>query len=174
MITEELKEERKRMYDEMERKLMEGRSPEDDMFYYHRSQDRVVLSHALFWVMAGSIKGRIAKEKYFLLLRQYQEELLDAFLQEDDYFEELLRYCNILYNALPMIFKALYDFKTDKVARKLAAMYVVAGGYGGDMDEDLANEILDDMDYHYNKVKCRKIEGMMPALNEMVRREMGG
>lgn len=27
--------------------------------------------------------------KYFSLIRQYQEEMLDAFLQDDDYFPEL-------------------------------------------------------------------------------------
>lgn len=52
----------------------------------------------------------------------------------------------------------------DKDARKLAAISVVAAGYGGDMDEEMANELLDDMDFYYNKVKCRKIEGMLPKL----------
>ena len=32
-------------------------------------------------------------------------------------------------------------------------MAVVAGGYGGDMPEELCNELLDDMDFHYNRVK---------------------
>ena len=39
---------------------------------------------------------------------------------------------------------------------------MVAAGYAGDMDEVLANELLDDIDYHFNKVKCRKIEMMIP------------
>ena len=30
---------------------------------------------------------------------------------------------------------------------------------------------MDDIDYHFNKVKCRKIEGMMPRLMEMVERD---
>lgn len=47
-------------------------------------------------------------------------------------------------------------------------------GYGGDMDEDLCVELLDDIDYHFNKVKCRKIEMMMPRLNKMVESEMEG
>ena len=55
---------------------------------------------------------------------------------------------------------------------KLAAIGVVAVGYGGDMDEELANELLDDIDYHFNKVKCRKIEQMMPRLMGMVESEM--
>ena len=34
-------------------------------------------------------KSKMRKEKFFLLLRQYEEEMLDAFLQDDDYFSEL-------------------------------------------------------------------------------------
>ena len=36
------------------------------------------------------------------------------------------------------------------------------------MDEELCNELLDEMDFHYNKVKCRKIEQMLPRLMKMV------
>ena len=50
--------------------------------------------------------------KYFSLIRQYQEEMLDAFLLEDD------------------------------------------------------------IDYHFNKVKCRKVEGLMPKLMKRVESEM--
>ena len=45
---------------------------------------------------------------------------------------------------------------------------MVAAGYAGDMPEELANALLDDIDYHFNKVKCRKIEQMMPQLMKMV------
>ena len=110
-------------------------------------------------------------KEFFLLLRQYEEEMLDAFLQDDDYFSDLLRYCNILFEMLPTILMST-ALRTDKDARKLAAISVVAAGYGGDMDEELCNELLDDMDFHYNKVKCRKIEGMLPKLMKMVEGEM--
>ena len=62
--------------------------------------------------------------------------------------------------------------KTEKDTSKLAAISLVAAGCAGDMPEELANELLDDMDYHYNKVKCRKIEEMMPKLMKMVEEEM--
>ena len=164
------------MFSDMEQKLKEMHTKEDDsLFYYHSSEDRIVLSHALFWVMTQPqcLKGKIRKERFFLLLRQYQEEMLDAFLQDDDYFSDLLHYCNILYETLPMILMST-GLRTDKDARKLAAIAVVAAGYGGDMDEELCNELLDDMDFHYNKVKCRKIEGMLPKLMKMVENEMEG
>lgn len=62
----------------------------------------------------------------------------------------------------------------NKDASKLAAISVVAAGYGGDMDEELANALLDDMDFHYKKVKCLKIELMMPKLMKMMEGEMKG
>ena len=173
---EELRETRKQMMAQMEQRLQEMHPKEEDrMFYYHSSEDRIVLSHALFWVMTQPQcqKGKIRKERFFLLLRQYEEEMLDAFLTEDDYFPELLHYCNILFETLPTILMST-AFRTDKDARKLAAIAVVAAGYGGDMDEELCNELLDDMDFHYNKVKCRKIEGMLPKLMKMVENEMEG
>lgn len=86
---------------------------------------------------------------------------------------ELLHYCNILYEMLPTILGASH-LRANKDARKLAAIALFAAGYAGDMDEDLANELLDDIDYHFNKVKCRKIEALMPRLMGMVESEMEG
>ena len=199
MDKNELKEIRKQKFAQMEQQLKDMHPKEEDrMFYYHSSEERVVLSHALFWTMTlpQFFKSRLRKEKlpsvttfsprdslsklssplglpkeFFLLLRQYQEEMLDAFLQDDDYFSDLLHYCNILYEMLPTILMSSY-FREEKDARKLAAISIVAAGFGGDMDEELANELLDDMDFHFNKVKCRKIEGMLPKLMKMVEGEM--
>ena len=174
MNKEELRETRKQMMAQMEQRLQEMHPKEEDrMFYYHSSEDRIVLSHTLVWVMTQPqcLKGKIRKESFFLLLRQYEEEMLGAFLTEDDYFSELLRYCNILFETLPTILMST-GLRADKDARKLAAIAVVAAGYGGDMDEELCNELLDDMAFHYNKVKCRKIEQMLPKLMKMVEGEM--
>lgn len=61
---------RKQMFAEMEEKLLKDSKPEDSFFYYHSSEDRIVLSHALFWVMTQNIRGKMAKQKFLLLLRQ--------------------------------------------------------------------------------------------------------
>lgn len=195
----DLREVRRQMISQMEQKLHESwSSGEDSLFYYHRSEDRIVLSHALFWVMTllQCLKGKIRKEKlptvttfsprdrlsklssplglpkeFFLLLRQYQEEMLDAYLQDTEESPEMLHYCNVLYETLPMILNSSHS-RGEKDARKLAAIAVVAAGYGGDMDDELANELLDDMDFdQYGKVKCPKIEGLLPKLMKMVEME---
>ncbi len=174
MDKNELKEIRKQKFAQMEQQLKETHPKEEDsLFYYHSSEERIVLSHALFWTMTlpQFFKSRLRKEKFFLLLRQYQEEMLDAFLQDDDYFSDLLHYCNILYEMLPTILMASH-LKTEKDTPKLAAISMVAAGYAGDMPDELANELLDDMDFdRYGKVKCRAIEQLMPQLMKMVENE---
>ena len=107
-----------------------------------------------------------------LLLRQYQEEMLDAYLQDTEDFPAMLHDCNIIYEYLPMVLQGSH-LRGEKGASKLAAIAVVAAGYGGDMDKELANELLDDMDFDkYGKVRCRKIEGMVPKVMKMVEGEM--
>ena len=156
------------MLGKLEEQWAKNNRPEDDLFYYHPSEDKIVLSHALFWVMTQNIKGKVGKEKYFLLLRQYQEEMLEAYLTESEDFKVLLHYCNVIYNTLPVILRGTYDFHTHLDARKLAAITIVAGGYGGDMPEDQVYDLLDDIDFYYNKVKCRKIEKLLPVFNKLV------
>ena len=168
MNKEERNSFRKEMLGKIEEQWAKSNSSEDDLFYYHPSEDKIVLSHALFWVMTQNIKGKVGKEKYLLLLRQYQEEMLEAYLTESEDFKDLLHYCNVIYNTLPVILRSMYDFRIHLDARKLAAITIVAGGYGGDMSEDQAYDLLDDIDFYYNKVKCRKIEKLLPVLNKLV------
>ena len=124
MDKNELREIRKQKFAQMEQQLKEIHPKEEDsIFYYHSSEDRIVLSHALFWTMTlpQFFKSKLRKEKFFLLLRQYQEEMLDAFLQDDTYFPELLHYCNIMYEMLPTILMSSH-LKTEKETPKLAAI----------------------------------------------------
>ena len=52
MDKNELKEIRKQKFAQMEQQLKEMHPKEEDsLFYYHSSEDRIVLSHALFCVM---------------------------------------------------------------------------------------------------------------------------
>lgn len=173
MERKELMEKRRRMVTELYDNLLKGHTPEDSPFYYHPSEDRIVLSHALFWMMTRSLEKIHSENKCFLLLRRYEEEMLDAYLTESGEFPELLRYCNILYEVFPIVLNALVKTASnDKPIRKLMAISVVAGGFGGDMCEDLANDLLDDMDFSYNKVCCRKIECISPLLDKMVEKEL--
>lgn len=71
-----LRETRRLMMADLETSMLKGKSPEDSIFCFHSSEDRIVLSQALFWVITKSLKGKVAKGKNLLLLRQNQEEML--------------------------------------------------------------------------------------------------
>lgn len=116
------RETRRQMMINLEETMLKGKTPEDSLFFYHSSEDRIVLSHALFWVMTQSLKGKVAKEKNILLIHQYQEEMLEAYLTEDDYFPEILHFCNIMYETLLTVTVGVYDLHTNKEARKLAGI----------------------------------------------------
>ena len=53
-------------------------------------------------------------------------------------------------------------------------MSCLSAGALDNMDEDTTNAVFNDMDFHYNKVKCPKIEQMMPRLMKMMESEMEG
>lgn len=94
--------------------------------------------------------------------------MLEAYLTESEDFKDLLHYCNVMYKFLPMLLRSTYDFYIHLDARKLAAITIAAGGYSGDMPEDQAYDLLDDIDFFYNKVKCRKIEKLLLVLSKLV------
>lgn len=49
----------------------------------------------------------------------------------------------------------------EKGTSRLAAIVVIAAEYGGDMDEEMVNTLLDAMDFdRHDRVKCRKIKQM--------------
>ena len=162
---------RDKIIGQLESRLRVIQNLDDDLFYRHTSEDRIVLSHALFWVMTASIKGKIGKESHLSLLRKFQKEMLEAWLMESPDFHDILHYCNVMYNILPIVLNGTYNLTVDKDARKLAAICVVAGGYGGDMPEKQANELLDDIGFYCNNVKCRKIEKLLPVLGKLVMEE---
>ena len=164
---EELREARKQWFAPMEQKLKEMHTKEDDsLFYYHSSEDRIVLSHAMFWTMAFSKIPRPL----------YPERGSTSPCIPSPQAREKLRISRGPHSqgfCIALEPLSLWDSRLF-CSRKLAAISIVAAGYAGDMPEDLCNELLDDIDYQFNKVKCRKIEEMMPQLMKMVESEMEG
>lgn len=100
--------------------------------------------------------------------------MLTAYLTEAEDFPELLRYCNLLYEVFSYeLAAAARNAAIASKVGKLLGIATVAVGYGGDMDDDTVDAILDDMDFdRYNNVCCPLIEQMMPQLNKMVEQEM--
>ena len=173
MKQESQKEIRKEMFDQMEADLQKTCKPEDRMFALHPDEEHIIVSHALFLMMSKPLTTKLPSLKGFYLLRKFEEEMLTAYLTESDEYPELLRYCNLLYDMFPYeLAAAARNAAIASKVRKLQVIGMVAAGYGGDMEDDTVDDILDDMDFdRNNKVCSHVIERMMPQLNELVKRE---
>lgn len=170
---EQVKMERKATFDRLEKRLNESVSLEDRLFYHHPDDDHIILSHALFWVMTKSLATQLNWSKTTLLLRMYQEKMLEAYLTESDDFDEWFRYSNLCFEMLPYVLpEEGKQLQYAKVRKQLIAISIVAAGFGGDISEDRMFDLLDDIDFRFNKVYCRNIEEMLPVLNEMVREQL--
>lgn len=143
------------------------------MFALHPDEEHIIVSHALFLMMSKLLAGKLPGLKGLFLLRKFEEEMLTAYLTESDEYPELLCYCNLLYDMLPYeLAAAARNAAIASNVRKLQAIGMVAAGYGGIMEDDTVDDILDDMDFdRNNKVCSHVIELMMPQLNELVKRE---
>ena len=174
METESIKDKRKQMFDQMEADLQKTCKPEDRMFAMHPDEEHIIVSHALFLMMSKPLATKLPSLKGLFMLRKLEEEMLTAYLTESDEYPKLLRYCNLLYEVFPYeLAAAAHNVAIASKVRKLHATAMVAVGYGGDLDDDTVDDILDDMDFdRHNKVCCPQIERMMPQLNKMVEREM--
>ena len=173
MEIESQKEMRKQMFKQIEADLQKRCKPEKRMFSLHPDEDHIIVSHALFLIMSKPLAGKLPSLKGLFLLRKFEEEMLTAYLTESDEFPELLRYCNLLYDMLPYeLAAAACNAAIASKVRKLQVIGMVAAGYGGDMEDDTVDDILDDMDFdRNNKVCSHVIERMMPQLNQLVEQE---
>ena len=161
------------MFDQMEADLQKTCKPEERMFALHPDEEHIIVSHALFLMMSKPLAGKLPSLKGLYLLRKFEEEMLAAYLTEAEDFPELLRYCNLLYEVFPYeLAAAARNAAIASKVGKLQGIATVAAGYGGDMDDDTVDDILDDMDFdRYNKVCSHVIERMMLQLNQLVERE---
>ena len=149
---------RREMFDRMEADLRKTCKPEERMFALHPDEGHIVVSHALFLMMSKPLTGKLPKLKGFYLLRKFEEEMLTAYLTESDEFPELLRYCNLLYEGFPYeLAAAARNVTIASKVRKLQGIAMVAAGYGGDMDGDTVDDILDDMDFDRNNKVCSHV-----------------
>lgn len=166
------KEMRKQVFDQIEADLQRCK-PEERMFALHPDEEHIIVSHALFLMMSKLLAGKLPSLKGLFLLRKFEEEMLTAYLTESDEFPELLRYCTPLYDMFPYeLAAAARNAVIATKVRKLQVIGMVAAGYGGDMEDDTVDDILDDIDFdRKNKVCSHVIELMMPQLNQLVERE---
>lgn len=172
VITKELRDTRREVFAGLRQTLEMSVPKEDRLMYYHPSEEHIILTHALFLVLSRSLRGSIAKEKFVLLLREFQEEMLESYVKGDEYYQELLSYCNTIYEMMPVIIGGVPQVRNQSEGKRLLAISIVAGGYGGDIDDEECTFLVRDISLERGRVKCREIELLLPILERFIQDEM--
>lgn len=60
------------------------RFPDDSLFYYHPTLERILLGLAIYVISSRSLILNLGKAKYLTLLHNYIPDLITAWINEDD------------------------------------------------------------------------------------------
>lgn len=147
--------------------------PDDSVFYYHRSLERILLGLAIYVLSSRSLTDKLGKAEMYKILNLQVPDLLTAWIDEDEQsFESLFpMVMNVTDGLLLSAGGAEKQFpKSWKQIRQLISFLGNSVGLAGDMDEDLAEELLDDLSTDGEKIYSDKIRRYGDRLLFLTRR----
>ena len=114
------------------------KSPDDSLFYYHLSLERILLGLAIYALSSRPLIQNLGKAKYLTLLNIYIPDLITAWIDEnDENFEMLFNLTITVAESLPKIIPVVQQEHQSKKKqiRKLVHFFGNAIATGGDMNQ---------------------------------------
>jgi hypothetical protein len=137
------------------------KSPDDSIFYYHPDLERILLGLSIFALSSRPLLRNLDKAEALGILNIYIPGLITAWIEEDEAtFEQLLP---MVMTVVEGYTQAAIDAEkkypaSKKAVRMMAYLLANASGAGGDMNNDLADELLDDLTTDGKKIYSDKIK----------------
>lgn len=135
--------------------------PDDSLFFYHKDVDRILLGLAIFVIGSRPILGKLGKAEMLGLLHLQVPDLLTYWIDGDgEGFKTLFpMVMTVAESFIPSSIAAEKRYPTSKKAiRTMAYMLANASGAGGDMNERLAEELIDDIETDGDRIYSEKIK----------------
>ncbi len=157
------------------RKWRDGlNNPDDSIFYYHPSLERIVLGLAMYEIASRPYLRKLGKAKSLTLYNMYINEMVTAWIYDSDEYKESFGYTFhslmtlsqtffIVSNALMQQQPAL-----KKVLRQLQYTFGFWPAIGGDIKDELAEELLDDITTDGKRIESEKIERIVKRVQPEV------
>ena len=136
------------------------KNPNDSIFYYHKSLDRILLGLAIFVISTRSLRARLGKAEMLGILHLQVPDLITYWIDGDNEgFKTLFPMVMTVAEAyVPTSIAAEKEYPSRKKAiRTMAYMLANASGAGGDMNQALADELLDDLETDGDAIYSDKI-----------------
>lgn len=137
------------------------KKPDDSIFYYHKGLDRILLGLAIFVIASRPILGKLGKAEMLGILHLQVPDLLTYWIDGDsECFKTLFpMVMTVAEGFIPTSIAAEKRYPTSKKAiRTMAYMLANASGAGGDMNDRLAEELLDDIETDGDQIYSVKIK----------------
>ncbi len=137
------------------------RSPDDSLFYHHPGLDRILLSLAIFTISSEPVYRKLGKNNPLSLLNIYVNDLITAWIDEDDEtFEQMFPMTMTVAEVfmISVFAKKKEQPSKEKDLVKLANFYSYAVACGGDMREELAESLLDDITTDGKRIFSPKVK----------------
>lgn len=133
-------------YNDWRAKLKE---PDDSLFYYHpTNMERIFLGFAIFVLSSKPLTAKVGKAECLTLLHRYIPDLITSWTDEDEKTFETIWPLTMavaeIYRRAALAAADEYPSKSRQI-KKLAMSYGNAVAIAGDMTEEKATALLDDL-----------------------------
>lgn len=148
------------------------KNPDDSLFYYHPSLERILLGFAIFVIASRPLFQKLGKAEALKLLQIYATGLVTAWIDEDDEsFETMFKATMPVAEAYVIVgqsFAKEYPSKA-KTIRAIQNVYGVSVSIAGDMSDEKADDLLDDLSTDGNQLYSDKITALSSNLLFLIR-----
>lgn len=155
------------------------KKPEDSIFYYHSSMEKVLVSCAVFTMLTQGLEKELDDLKAIHLFRQYTRELIEGWQAGNGDFDFLFRSIGLTAECLPLMFVEGMNSRPGKkpALKKLMAAFSIGLGYCGEMSQSKAEGLLADItlvpspDAEHKYLASPKLDAYILTLQPLLRQE---
>lgn len=146
------------------------RKPDDSIFYYHPSLERIILGLTMYEIASRPYIGKLREAESLSVCNIYINELVTAWIDEADEFEYLFTTLMTLSDVFPYASQAFANQhpKLRKDIRNLQNTFCYWISIAGDMSEKHADQLLDDISTDGKRIDSEKIAQLVKRIQPTV------
>ncbi|MDD2954480.1 MAG: hypothetical protein PHC95_15245 [Parabacteroides sp.] len=149
-------------------------APDDSIFYYHPSLDRIILGCAMYQIASRPLMSKLGKAESLTVINIYINDTITAWIDEDgEAFDSTFGGLMTLMQAFFISSQAMikrYPAKK-KIINLLQSTFAYWVPIAGDINEERADELLDSVETDGQRIFSDKISKLVERIQPIVARE---
>ena len=146
------------------------RKPDDSIFYYHPSLERIILGLTMYAIASRPYMNQLGKAEALTIYNSYINEMVTEWIDETDGFEYLFTTLMTLSDAFPYASQGFASQHPElrKVICNLQYTFCYWTSVAGDMSQEKADELLDDISTDGKRIDSEKIAQLVKRIQPIV------